>query len=457
MTRAHGLLLFCAACACAPEPAPPADDAPYAVVDGAIEDADGRTVLLRGVNLSGMHKVPPYFDFHEAPDFAAVRTRLGMNSLRFLLEWAAVEPTRGAYDDDYLDDVRTRLDWAHDAGLLVVLDMHQDLYGEGFLGGNGAPRWTCDEARYADYEPPDDWFLGYLDPNVTACFDGLWTDEALQDDFARMWRHVAEAFADHPAVIGFEPINEPWQGSFSLETFEPAALQPFYERVVPAVREAAPHWLAFLEPSSMSNLGRDSLLAPFPFDDVVYAPHAYDASFERGEGFDDDNRTAAFDKLEKLAAEARGMGAALWIGEYGGDARLPGIEAYMDAEVEAASAVFAGSAYWDASRGEGFGLYDDDGLEKPAIADAIVRAGPERVAGALTRWATDDGGALTVAYTARGDAPTVLVAPARAFPHGVVVDCDGCSARVDGDVIEVEHNDGVEDGDTISVIVRPAP
>ena len=25
----------------------------------------------------------------------------------------------------------------------------QDLYGEGFLGGNGAPKWTCDASHYA--------------------------------------------------------------------------------------------------------------------------------------------------------------------------------------------------------------------------------------------------------------------------------------------------------------------
>ena len=35
--------------------------------------------------------------------------------------------------------VAERLCWAHDAGLVAVLDMHEDIYGEGF-GFDGAPR-----------------------------------------------------------------------------------------------------------------------------------------------------------------------------------------------------------------------------------------------------------------------------------------------------------------------------
>ena len=52
--------------------------------------------------------------------------------------------------------------------------MHQDVYGEGF-GFDGAPRWTCDAARYAAFVPRTPWFLSTLDPNVMACVvcDGL--------------------------------------------------------------------------------------------------------------------------------------------------------------------------------------------------------------------------------------------------------------------------------------------
>src|SRR5262245_20142648 len=135
--------------ACARTPPPEARSAPY-VEGGQLHDPDGRVVTLRGANLANAHKGPPYFGLHGPDDFARLRRDLGMNSIRLLMTWAAIEPQRGAYNTAYLDALRLRLDWAQAAGLRVILDMHQDLYGEGF-GGDGAPRWTCDEARYAAF------------------------------------------------------------------------------------------------------------------------------------------------------------------------------------------------------------------------------------------------------------------------------------------------------------------
>lgn len=437
-------LVLASLLACVPEPPPKAAAAakPYRVKDGHIVDVDGRVVVLRGVNLSGLHKQAPYLDFHTPADFQLVHDELGMNSLRFLIEWAAVEPAPGEYNDDYLDDVRERMDWARDAGLLVVLDMHQDVFGEGFLGGNGAPRWACDEERYAAYEPQELWFLGYLDENVVACFDAFWDSDELQDRYAAAWAHVAERLGDHPAVMGFEPMNEPWLGSYSTTDFEPRALQPFYERVVPAVRAQAPHWLAFLEPMSLSNLGRASKLEPLPFDDVVYAPHSYDANAEKGDGFNNANREDVLEKLQKLKREADFIGAALWIGEYGGDANAVGITEYMDAEYDAFASVFAGSSYWDFSKGDGYGIANDDGSEKTVLWDVLVRPAPERIAGVPVSWTFDEAThAFTLTYTASGGTSLVRV-PARFGEF--VVDVDGGSAVADGEVVSVDAEEGAE-------------
>jgi endoglycosylceramidase len=51
---------------------------------------------------------------------------------------------------------------------------------------------------------------------VIRAFDNFWNYEEhpeLQDHYAAMWAHVAERFRDHPAVIGYDLMNEPWQGS----------------------------------------------------------------------------------------------------------------------------------------------------------------------------------------------------------------------------------------------------
>ncbi len=433
------LVVGLGACTGTRTPAPTPTPTPAMRVEGGfIRDADNRVVILRGLNFSGDHKVPPYFDFHTQPDVTRMRDDWGFNSMRFVLEWVALEPQRGAYDRDYLAAVRQRLDWAQAAGLHVVLDMHQDVYGPGFLGGNGAPLWTCDASRYAAFVPAAQWFLSYLDPNVTACFDDLWNTVALQDAFAAAWAVVAAEFADHPAVLGFDVLNEPYLGSASLDGFERDLLQPFYERVVPAVRAHAPHWLAFLEPSSMRNLGWPTTLSPFPFGDVVYAPHSYDNEAEQGMGFDPARRQAILDNMAALAAEARALDAALWIGEYGGQTSHQGIVEYMTAEVDAADAQLAGTSYWHYGRDEGYGVLHDDGTEKADVLGVLTRPYPQRIAGTPTAWSFDAaGGVFELRFTAGTAAPTVVSAPARHYPGGPRVECLECTAVVDGNQVLV--------------------
>src|SRR5262249_60890090 len=146
------------------------------------------------------------------------------------------------------------------------------LYGEGFGGGNGGRRWTCDEARYAAFQPTTPWFLNYLD--------------------------------------------QPFWGSHPVDRFEADTLGPFYDAVIAAVRAEAP-WLAFVEPASSRNVGYPSRLR-VASPDAVYAPHAYDAAAESGGGFDPTHPADYIANVMALADEARAMGAALWIGGAGG-------------------------------------------------------------------------------------------------------------------------------------------
>jgi endoglycosylceramidase len=445
--------------ACSPRPTennPPPAPGWHVSNDGFLRDPDGRAMILRGVNLAGRHKEPPYFDFHQPADFQVLSEQWGFNSVRFLLEWAALEPQPDTYDDAYLDAVALRLDWAQQAGLMVVLDMHQDVYGEGFPGGNGAPRWTCAQEHYDAFVPQAQWFLNYLDPNVVACFDALWTDISLQDHLARAWRHVAQRVGPHPAVVGFDVLNEPYLGSFALADFEPQALQPFYERVVSAVRQDAPHWVAFLEPSSMRNLGFPSTLAPFPFPNVVYAPHSYDSSAERGMGFDPARRPDVEENARKLQEEAHALHAALWVGEFGGTSSSPNLAPYLDAEQDAFSSVLAGSTVWEYGRNNGYGLLNPDGTEKPQLLQPLVRPAPQRVAGTPVSWTYDDA-AQVLEFSFQGNpqssVPTVFTAPLRVWPLGPRVLCNGCTATTrPGFVDVVASSSGL-----VSVTLRHPP
>ena len=414
----------------------------WRVAANALRDPEGRAVVLRGMNLAGAHKGPPYFGFHQPADYARLRTDWGLDSVRFLVTWSAIEPTRGNYDDAYLNELDKRMAWAEDAGVLVVLDMHQDLYGLGFSGGDGAPRWTCDEHAYAAFKPTTPWFFGYLDPNLLACVDGLYRDQDLQSHFAEAWRRVAEKLVHHANVIGFDPLNEPHWGTYSAAGYEPDILAPLYEKLVRAVRSAAPHWVAFLEPGSSRNLGFPTKLLPFSFGDVVYSPHAYDADAEAGKGFDPAHRDRVLQVLVDYASEARSLNAALWIGEYGGVAASPGIREYMRAEFDAAGAVGAGSQYWAYDRGDGYAFLNADGSEKPDLAAQVVRPYPQRVAGELVSYTYNEP-TKALSFVMSADpavtAPTLVSLPPRLFPAGASVDCGGCEVTSTPGSIALGH------------------
>ncbi len=407
----------------------------YHVCGDQLRDADGRALVLRGVNFAGSHKQAPYTDPFGPADFAQLRA-WGFTSLRFITTWDAIEPTRGGYDDAYLDTIATRMDWARDAGLVAILDMHQDVFGVGF-GFDGAPRWTCDESHYTAFVARDPWPLNYTDPNVIACFDKLWSDDALQADFAAMWRHVAERLGDKEAIVGFDPINEPHWGSHGVATFERDTLQPFYARVIAEVRAVAPHWVVFAEPGSSRNLGFATSLQPFAEVDVVYAPHLYDNTAETSGAFDPAHRADILANASDLRREADTLGTAMWIGEYGGQGSDPGIGDYMGAIYDGAAAAFAGTTYWAYGRGGGYDLFDPSGNEVTPLLDAIVRPSPSRIAGEPRAWSYDAASrTLVVTWKPAGTAPTVLLAPARVYPQGVHVACD-CTVELVGDEVHL--------------------
>jgi endoglycosylceramidase len=414
---------------------------PWSVQGGFLRDAQGRAVILRGANVSGKNKNPPWFDFHGPDDFARMRSDWGMNAVRFLVEWAAIEPSEGQYDDGYLDAVAQRVEWAQAADLYVVVDMHQDVYGEGFAvgGGDGAPLWTCDASNYASFQPTTPWFFENLSASVTTCYDGFWGSDELQAHYAEAWRRLAARLAGYDHVVGFDPMNEPYWGSHSMLAFEQDLLEPLYERVVPAVRSAAPGWVAFIEPSSSRNIGGTTGLTPPSFGNLAYAPHSYDRNAESGNGFDPADRGSIIANVAALAQEATGLGGALWIGEYGGTASMPGIVEYMTAQYDAAGAVAASSMYWDYTKG-GYGLLDADGNEAQPLVDTVVRPYPERVAGDPVSWSFDPTtSTFTLTYRPNRAvaAPTIVSVPSRIYPAGYSVDCGGCVSEVRGSSLVV--------------------
>ncbi|MDJ0789433.1 MAG: cellulase family glycosylhydrolase [Myxococcota bacterium] len=411
-----------------------------------IRDADGRALILHGLNFSSSSKWPPYQPWQEPADLERMSRDWGMNFARFLVSWIAIEPVPGVYDEAYLDTVEVWLDRFAAEGVFVVIDMHQDVYGpvasDGrAIGGNGHPAWSflTDDEPFTRETP---WFLNYFTPAVTRGFDNFWNyDEhpELQDHYAGVLARLAQRFADHPAVLGYDIMNEPWAGIDAFaghERFDTGVYKDFLDRMIAAIRvEDDAGWI-FFEPRAFGpNDGFPSYIPPLAdpragAPRLAYFPHYYSVSVDVGGVY----RPGVDESLPRWAverrAEAERYDAPLLLGEFGTGLESVGYEAYLKDVLRMADGLTSGWAFWEYGLG-GWSPVRADRTESP-IADLLVRAYPRRVAGTPLHVDYDpDRRVLLFAFA--GDpaieAPSELFVPAaRFFPDGFDVftsDADG--------------------------------
>ncbi len=240
----------------------------HITIDGQwFKDAHGRTLLLRGVNLSGSSKVPTrpdgrthlregFFDHRnvsfvgrpfplkEADEHFSRLKHWGFDFLRFLVTWEAIEHAGpGQYDSEYLDYLVEVVKKAHEHGINLFIDPHQDVWSR-FTGGDGAPGWTLeavglDMTKFKDTNaaivhqtygspfPNMVWATNYkrfatatmftlffagndLAPNTK--IDGVPVQMYLQSHYLNAIKQVAMRLKDLPNVIGYDTMNEPSAG-----------------------------------------------------------------------------------------------------------------------------------------------------------------------------------------------------------------------------------------------------
>lgn len=189
------------------------------VEHGRIVDAAGRTVVLHGMNVGEKSSSKGHRLWQGQEDFQNLH-RWGMNAVRLLIFWSAIEPEPGRYDEDYLKLVDQYVAWAKNSDLYVILDMHQDLFSEKIPGGNGMPAWATLDDGQPHRTVGHIWSTAYyVSPMVHRVFDNLYANATgpdgvgIQERFAQAWQHVARRYAEESAVAGFDLINEPFIGS----------------------------------------------------------------------------------------------------------------------------------------------------------------------------------------------------------------------------------------------------
>ena len=342
-----------------PQAALPALHATHGV-GAVIRNADGAQVLLRGVNMNGLVEYyrpnPRYAPVvpQTREDFRRV-ARLGFNSVRLLVSWSRLQPTRGAYDTAYVAKVRRAVRLAADYGLYSVIDMHQDAYGTDVdtpvgtvcpsgthpdNGWDGAPGW----ATITDGASTCTSGEREVAPAVMAAWEHFYDNTGgIQTQLVRTWGRLAKDLARSSSVAGFDLLNEP---GFGTGPDTDGRLGRFYGRAIKAIRAGERQGggfshIVFFEPSVYwSAFGSTTTPDPTFTQDanLVFAPHIYAESLSGntiGDGF----------SIAKAVADSYGV--PVWSGEWGFFPQDPAEKASAVARYGAAEDAYRyGGAWW---------------------------------------------------------------------------------------------------------------
>lgn len=383
---------------CSSEPSEPS---------GFILDKDGRALVLRGTNVDNHAKADPLHAINMPDEEIRFFAReLGLNFVRYLVFWSGLEPEPGAHDEDYLDRIEADLDRFHAEGIHVLLDMHQDVYAQRFCC-DGAPEWAIRDDGEPFTEQPN-WFANYFQPAVQRAFDNFWAytdgDHAdLQDHYFGTLKKLAERFRKHPAVIGYDIMNEPHPGSDfdALEALNPmiesadsrlfdeTKLHPFYQRAIDAIREVDSDGWIFFNPRYGSPGNGGPSFIPLLNDPrkgnarIVYAPHLYSVTLEGSGRYDEetDRTIELWEARRKEELERQPMPIVL--GEWGLTYGTENAEGFVNGLAELSERMLLSWAHWSWDPGgpTSWAIYDRETKQANPIFHAIERPYPRATAG----------------------------------------------------------------------------
>jgi endoglycosylceramidase len=276
----------------------------------------------------------------------------------------------------------------------------------------------------------------------------------LQDHYGAMWAHVAERFQNHPALLGYDLMNEPWQGSGLLhyKEFDETKYHAFNQRAIDAIRAVdADHWI-FYEPCAfVANQAGPSFLPVL--DDpregenrLAYFPHFYPLLVDMLGGYRPDIDHSIDRWAELRLKESEKQQAPLLAGEW---SMLRWFDdenraLFLDDTLRMLESATSGWAYWECS-----GFFGDANDEFRRL---LTGPYPRRVAGAPVSYGFDEQTRVfELVFEDRPaiDGPTEIYLPAtRDYPNGwglLVSDPLGTwdsTWNAETQVLEIEINSG---------------
>jgi hypothetical protein len=245
------------------------------VENNLIKDDLGRTLILRGCNLGGSSKQPfspngaswhkeslqntknvsftgRPFPLEEAESHLERLAGWGFTFIRFIITWEALEHEGpGIYDEEYLSYLRKVLNIAHEKGISIFMDPHQDVWSR-WTGGDGAPAWTMEKLgmnieKFDDvgaaithqYDPksypkmiwPSNYskygtatmFTLFFGGNIYApetFIEGIPVQDWLQEHYLAAMRHCYRRLKNCKAIVGWGSMNEPHSGYIGHQNIE---------------------------------------------------------------------------------------------------------------------------------------------------------------------------------------------------------------------------------------------
>ena len=459
----------------------------------ALVDEHGRQRILHGINLvekgsRGAAEPSAFRGRWTTADIAQLR-EIGLDSVRLGVLWAAVEPAPGEYCEEHLRWLGAQLDQLHAAGLAVILDGHQDLFSQ--LFGDGAPAWAT--LTKQPFEETALWSDAYLSsPAVHEALDAFWADAPAADGvgirtrYAAMWAMLAERFGTHPAVIGYDVLNEPTPGTGAPQLFgailaqfaeltgqdleavvadfeDPAAklaqlshledaalhrrlgdrlapllaeieqgpIHTFYSEIVAALRAVDPAGLILREHDYFGNIGIPAPVPPLEDAAWAYSPHGYDLVVDT-EAMPLASDTRITTIFSRAAETAERLGVPVIVGEWGAFGRHEGIAGHAAVQLEMFDEWAWSWFYW----------CWEPGFAASEAAQVLRRPRPRAVAGRGLRCGTSAGGGWRAAWTGRdAEAPSEFwIPPEREVEH--LVDGRRQRLRREGATVLLEPGPG---------------
>lgn len=418
-------------------------------------DNFGRTRIFNGVNYCDKGEyngwgIPRTFHLNADEDTEkAVRelSEKGFNIIRLGVTWAAIEPKPGEYAEEYIDKIEAFADLCEKYGIYFYLDLHQDLYGGPSDAGDGAPLWACltDGKKFKPVKFV--WAEGYFFRKaVHRSFDNFWANKeyngiGIQTRFLNMWKHLAERFKDHPALFGFDLLNEPFPGTdggkifrkliFNLaktvitdkrckklwmikqlltgnairvlepfndpelfrkvtsagdllvRKFDEKVYSDFISRAAGAIRTVTDNGIIIMENTYYSNLGIPYCAKPVSYDGIreknlCYTPHAYDLMVDTP-AYKYASNSRVWSIFSEQKKSAARMDVPLMVGEWGGHSDGCEWLSHIDFLLEKFDENQWSHTYWS---------YYREIFESP-IAESLVRTVPVAVCGIIEKYYSD--------------------------------------------------------------------